>query len=239
MKILISIGLFILGGLIYTGCNQSNPTTSSDQDCGDGVLRGTEYTRDSLLRKWPDNFVVDSLRVYNLWIHLDSICSKQHITSSHSVRMFPYSTFRPFYFRAAIEWAVLFSRSSIGSMSFSQVGSETQVDWTAEVPDVGMAQSFGEGPADVFVNIYVSFRTFGNAQQDSLFFLQRFLYGKQILNYKYYKSSTSDYKTTSTGKEERFKLAPGQDKKTFYPGFFNQGEVYREEINTHAKKPSS
>ena len=179
----------------------------------------------------PDNFIADSLRVYNLWIPVDSICSKRHISSGHSIRMFPYSFERPFYFRAAIEWSILFSRSSNGNLSFLPIGNETQVEWTAEVEDVGMAQSFGEGPANVFVNIYISFRTFGNAQQDSAFFVQRFKSGNQVLGYHFHKSSPADDHGSASGKEERFKLVPGQDRKTFHPGFFNEGEMYRKEIN--------
>jgi hypothetical protein len=239
MKILIVLGLFMIGALLYTGCNPSSSTPPTDQDCGDAVTKGIVYDRDSLLRKWPDNFIADTLRVYNLWIPVDSICSKEHINSFHQVRMFPYSTFRPFYFKAAIEWSIFFSRTSNGTMTFTQVGNETQVEWIGEVKDVGMAQSFGEGPADVFINIYVSFRTFGNAQQDSLFFVQRFFYGKQLLTHKFHKSSPTDEQGSTAGKKERFKLAPGQDRKTFFPGFFNEGKMYKEEINNHTKKPSS
>ena len=231
MKILIVLVLFVIGALLYTGCNPSSSTPTTDQDCGDATVKRIDYTRDSLIRNWPDNYIADSLRVYNLWIPVDSICSKKHISSDHYIRMFPYSFSRPFYFRAAIEWSILFSRSSNGNLSFTQIGNETQADWVAAVQDVGMAQSFGEGPANVFVNIYISFRTFGNALQDSLYFVQRFYTGYQALPYNFHKSSPTDKHGSTAGKEERFKLVPGRDKKTFHPGFFNAGEMYREEIN--------
>lgn len=230
MKNLTILCFLILGGVLLTGCNPSSSTPPTEQDCGDATVKKIEYTQDSLLTKWPDNYIADSLRVYNLWIPVDSICSKRHINSRHRVRMFPYSFERPFYFRAAIEWSIFFSRTANGGIFFSQVGGETQVDWTAIVDDVGMAQSFGEGPANVFVNIYVSFRTFGNAQQDSMFFVQRFLYGEQELNYSFHKSSPADEQGLTAGKKDRFALVPGKDEKTFHPGFFNERDMYREEI---------
>jgi hypothetical protein len=231
MKTLIVLSLFLFGGLSIAGCNPSSSTPPTEEDCGDAAVKLIKYTQDSILSKWPSNFIQDSLRVYNLWIPVDSICSKKHISSRHFVRMFPYSFERPFYFKAAVEWSIFFERTANGDQSFSQIGNETQVEWLAEVLDVGMAQSFGEGPANVFINIYVSFRTFGNVQQDSMYFVQRFRSAEQSLDYNFHKSSPADNQGLTAGKKERFALVPGKDEKTFYPGFLNKGELYRKEIN--------
>ena len=231
MKNLTILCFLILGGVFLAGCNPSSSTPPTEEDCGSETAKRVEYTQDSILRNWPSNFIDDSLRVYNLWIPVDSICSKKHISSLHQVKMFPYSFERPFYFKAAIEWSIFFERTAQGGLTFSQIGNETQVTWVADVEDVGMAQSFGEGPANVFVNIYVSFRTFGNAQQDSMYFVQRFLFGHNTLVYNFHKSSPADEQGLTSGKKERITLVPGKDEKTFYPGFFNKGELYRKEIN--------
>lgn len=205
---------FLFGCLLFsfflTGCgNKDNPTGNNSSDCGHQHDARKIYTKASLFAQFPYSYLADNKRTYILDYYMDSICTDVHINVRYQATLLTTSG-SVFSFEAATKWQVLWEARDAGIVSYQ----DSTVFWNGATENVGLKQSFGENPADVFGNIYITFPTRGSAQLDSAFLVKNFVGAEIWFTFHYHKYDQAS-KIIDPGSYKNFAFANNTNDKIF------------------------
>ncbi len=176
----------VLTAIIFSSCGSDTtaPVTDNADSCGDGNRRIIEHIP-SLMTRLPSSTVTNGRRYYDFYLEYDSLCTDQHVSAKLQGKKRDDTDVK---FVGKIEWAVFFERSDTGRYLAPSGGYTT---WLGEVNDVGLKQAFGEGPGQVFVNVYVDIPTQGSLQADSVYLCQNAIYVAWEFIFNWHKPSSS------------------------------------------------
>ncbi len=188
----ILVALFLIAvvasAVIFQSCSNTSPTapvTNNSDSCGGLAYLQYQSSTPFTQHAFPDTYTLGSERFYNFYYKVDSICTDKHV-SCDFVSAAVNVPARPIKFTAAIEWQAFWESRDTGSITLNG----NIRTWRASIHDLGLKVPFGEGAANVFVNIYVHFPTTGSAQQDSVFLITNLSYVDMTFNYAYHKPRT-------------------------------------------------
>lgn len=175
----------VTSAIVFQSCGNTSPTapvTNNNDSCGGLAYLQYQSSTPFTQRGFPETYTLASERYYNFFYKVDSICTDKHV-SCDFVSAAVNVPAHPIKFTAAIEWQAFWEERDTGSVTLNG----NVRTWRADIHDLGLKVPFGEGAANVFVNIYVHFPTLGSKQQDSVFLITNLSYVDMVFNYAYHK----------------------------------------------------
>lgn len=224
---IFSVLIITVLAIITYGCGNDTPVTpigGNSDSCGSSTSLSHQFIGGNFAI--PPTYTLANMRYFNFFIHIDSICTDQHLNTGYVAFMVDTPTV-PVNFRAAVEWSILYERVESGNLSIENGVRE----WSAEIHDVGFKTPFGERAADAYLNVYVYFPTLGSIQQDSAF-LRRNIQGVNIsAQYKLHrpsalKSGNLINKDNFSKVEFVFEATPNKNRNGTTVHFFRNDRTY-------------